>query len=237
MSYAYSQTITCNVPNKTIVRTYDSRKDYDNKNINKTFLFTPNEGEDKELSMIFDKVKDLDTTDNIKGQSTLSEKDLAVAATKTKELFGEKSIIRRDSSCGLTTIQLENGKIYAFDFEVAGEKPTGITQLMQDISEGNAKYSNWYNAGVLLSAMFQSGGVKIQDEIVVTAENGTTMKEIKQKYNLPDGALKTYVSLARHASGDRDKFQVDGGKVWFSAKAFAENNGLTIDQVKSLFKK
>ena len=239
MVYAFNG--KCNMANNPVISSYNSRADYEAKKADTRIDFAvvnnyEAKKEQEELSTLINKLKDLDTSDNKDGTSTLSPKDLTYAKNNAKSIFGENVVVRSDASKGLTTIQLENGKIYAFDFEVKGEPKRGITQLKEDIANGNAQYERWFNPDVLMSAILQSHGATIQDEIIVKAENGTTMKEIKAKYNLPDGALKTYVCFCQQGTGDRDAYTVDGERVWFSARAFAENNNLTMDQVKQLFK-
>ena len=239
----YSYDTKCNMSGNLVISSFESRNHYEEKKPNAILNFAVDNNfqprkEEEELSMIINKIKDLDESDNKDGISTLSAKDLALAKTNATNLFGQNAVIKADPSCGLTTIQLENGHVYAFDFEVDGEKKSGISQLKEDIANGCAEYTHWYNPNIILGAFLQSSGGTIQDEITITGiKKGTSMREIKDKYNLPDGALKSYVCLGQHASGDRDAITTDGNTVWFSAKAFAKNNNLTMDQVKSLFKK
>jgi len=223
-----------NVQANTIIGIYENREDYKNKNAKKTYLSdgTP-QNYKAELNSIIDSIKWLDGNCN-----DLTDADLALAAQKATDIFGQKAVIRRDAAKGLSTIQLENGKVYSFDFYLENEKTNGVKQLEKDIANGDAEYTPWYSPDKLLCNLIESGGASLfQNEITVKCPNGTTMGEVKEKYNLPDGALKSYVCCGQLAGGNRDTYTVDGGMVWFSAEAFAKNNGLTLEQVKSFFKK
>ena len=102
--------------------------------------------------------------------------------------------------------------------------------LQKDVLEGKARYDeSWLTSS--------------WDEIFVTLPAGTTVAEVKERYNLPDGSLKNYLILASsHGISSWDDYEVEDlgegeGNVWFNAKVYAEANGLTIEQVKDIFNK
>ena len=105
-----------------------------------------------------------------------------------------------------------------------------IKNMQTDAANGNATYDkSWFTSS--------------WDEIFIKLPAGTTMKEVKERYNLPDGSLKNYlIGASSHGIETWDDYEVEDlgkgyGQVWFNAKVYAEANGLTLEQVKAMFKK
>ena len=103
----------------------------------------------------------------------------------------------------------------------------GKNRLKSDIIKGDASIE-----GKILS-LLQGGGWN--SYIYVNIPKGTTMAEIKEKYNLPDGALNNYCKQAGCPGGNKDKFKTIANQVWFSAEAFAKKNNMTLEEVEKLF--
>ena len=105
---------------------------------------------------------------------------------------------------------------------------SGENKLKSDIIKGEASFQN----GVI---NFLLGG-NLKGDIFVSVPKGTTMADIKEMYNLPDGALSNYCKQAGCPGGNKDSFETIADQVWFSAEAFAKGNNMTLEDVKKLFK-
>lgn len=105
----------------TKISAFNSREDYKN---NKSLDITIFSGEKKTINNIIDKVKGLDGNNK-----DLTEQDFINA--KTISIFGKNTTVRIDSSVGLATVQLENGKVYSFDFETKQERNERILDTLQ----------------------------------------------------------------------------------------------------------
>ena len=105
----------------------------------------------------------------------------------------------------------------------------GKGKLTSDIKKGNAKFSSG-----ILNALI---GGSYKGDIYINVPQGTPMYEIKQTYNLPDGALRNYCRTAGCPGGNMDEFETIAPEVWFPAEAFAKGNNMTLEQVKALFGK
>ena len=172
----------------------------------------------------FEALKSLD------GKPTLSWND----AVKARQLIGTAGIksIGIDHSAQVVSLTLEDNSYVNITIDNHTYSPK--ENMQNDIAAKKAEYVKFGFLSFIDQFLF--GGGKIQgDEIAVTYPKGTTLGDIKARYNLPDGALSSY-SRASGATGNRDECEAPEFGVTFSVKVFAENNGLTVEQVKALFK-
>ena len=51
----------------------------------------------------------------------------------------------------------------------------------------------------------------------------------------PNGALSNYCEQAGCPGGNKDSFKTTANRVWFPAEAFANGNGMTLEDVEKLF--
>ena len=129
----------------------------------------------------------------------------------------------------VSALNTKNTNVSAVDTMETNTQPRGKDKLKLDIKQGKADLS-----GGILNVLI---GGTYKGDIYLTVPKGTPMFEIKQMYNLPDGALQNYCRHAGCPGGDMDVFRTITDEVWFSAEDFAKGNHMTLDQVKALFNK
>ena len=167
-------------------------------------------------------------TFNITGESSAKT---FTCLTNDKKFINSIINVGKDNTITINDVKkLQNIAGLSGDQNVIEESDIrGIKNLQKDISEQKASYGeSWLTSS--------------WDEIFVTLPAGTTMAEVKKRYNLPDGSLKDYLRFASsHGIESWDDYKVENlegsgfGKVWFDAKTFAKANGLTIEDLKKMF--
>lgn len=108
--------------------------------------------------------------------------------------------------------------------EASDISPVNI--LKQRIKHGEA----FFDDGI--TNLLQGGSWN--GDIYVSIAKGVPMYEIKEMFNLPDGALSNY---CKNAPGNKDLHETEAGQVWFSAEGFAKGNNMSLEEVRAMFAK
>ena len=168
-----------------------------------------------------------DITLNFSDQKNVSGKISVENPNIIKNIFPEY-----DAEVGITQAQfrqLQEIATYSGEAEILenADFSNGKNRLKLDLIKGKASCQ-----GKLMGLLCGGGYASY---IYINVPVGTSMQAIKDRYNLPEGALRNYCKQAG-ANGDMDNFKTIANQVWFTVDAFAKGNNMTVEEVEALFK-
>ena len=105
----------------------------------------------------------------------------------------------------------------------------GIRNLRTEIEKGNADWKSGI-LNLIFNHGYNNGDIELRNV-------KTTLGNVKDMYNLPEGSLRKYCINNYQGSKFDDYVPKKNSKVWFSLETFAESNGLTIQEVIDMFPK